>query len=273
MVRTGLMKKILDSLKNLFKKNPTKKYGGLIAFHKLEDFWDSLLPEEREFIRDCYASTLSSGNRNTKHLDDPRVHVTSTQSSSGFLLNYSSRAISRKKYKLADKLLQEAIKRKTNNIDLHFTYNQLIDLCYERRDEGSEWLERCIEYCLKDIKIFPDFKREYLSEERARRVRLVESPFIDDKERQTRIKEVKDIAFDLQIPSFHILATIYEEQGKYEEAIEICKLAINYGLKDSTENGYEERIARLTEKIESLDAEGTKEEVKEEVIEEIKKNQ
>lgn len=66
--------------RNLFKKIPKRKYGGLIAFHNLEDFWDSLLPEEKEFIRDCYASAFSTGNRNPKHLDDPKVQITSTQS-------------------------------------------------------------------------------------------------------------------------------------------------------------------------------------------------
>ncbi|MGI6491493.1 MAG: hypothetical protein ACOX0T_03600 [Pelotomaculum sp.] len=237
--------------RNLFKKIPKRKYGGLIAFHNLEDFWDSLLPEEKEFIRDCYASAFSTGNRNPKHLDDPKVQITSTQSASGFLWGYSSLAISRKNFVLAEKLLIEAIKRKTNNIDLHFTYNQLIDLCYTRIDESPEWLERCIEYCLEDIKIFPDFKKEYLQEERARRSRLADSPFIDDKERKTLFEETENNAFDLQIPSFHRLAIIYENQGKYEEAIDICELAISYGLKDGTQSGYEGRIARLTKKAQS----------------------
>lgn len=227
----------------------SSKYGGLIAFYGLENFWDSLLPEEREFIRECYASSFSSGERTAEHLDSPKVQSTSTQSASGFLWGYAGWAISKKKFELADKLLEEALKRKTNNIDLHFTYNHLIDLCYKRRDEGPEWLERCIKYCLEDIKIFPEFKKEYLEEEKARMLKLANSPFTNKKERKKYLKEAEAVTFNLRVPSFQRLAIIYEKQGKYEEAIEVCQLALNYGLQDSTKGGFENRIERLKKNI------------------------
>jgi len=236
-------------LRNLFQKQPKRKYGGLIAFYNLENFWDSLLPEEREFIRECYASTYSTGERDPRHLDNPKVRISSTQSAAGFLCGYSSWAISRKKFNLADKLLKEAIKRSTNNIDLHFIYNHLIDMCYKRKDESPEWIEQCIKYCLDDIKIFPEFKKEYLDEERARKLKLANSPLIDKKEREKLLDKTENNTFNLQVPSFERLAIIYEKQGRYKEAIEICQLAISHGLKDSTKGGFEGRIERLQKKL------------------------
>ena len=182
---------MLQRLFNKNKKSPFPKYGGLIASLCLEDFWDSLLPEEREFIREYYASSLSSEERKPEHLDSPNIQITTTQSASGFLWGYASWAISKKKFDLAEKLLNEAIKRITNNIDLHFTYNHLIDLCYKRRNESPEWIERCIKYCLEDIKIFPEFKKEYLKKEKERYINLANSPLSSKNERKNTLKKLK----------------------------------------------------------------------------------
>lgn len=230
------------------KKEPLKKYGGLIAFLGLEDFWDSLLPEEQKFIRECYASSFSSGERNPKYLDSPEAHISTTQTASGFLWAYAGWAISKKRFDLAEKLLNEAIKRKTNNIDLHFIYNHLIDLCYKRRNEGPEWIERCIKYCLEDIKIFPEFKKEYLKEEKERYILLANSPLSNKNERRKYLKEAEFITFNLFVPSFQRLAIIYENQGRYAEAIEVCNLALSYGLKDNTKGSFEGRIEKLKKK-------------------------
>ncbi|MEW6663027.1 MAG: hypothetical protein ACOY9Y_02205 [Bacillota bacterium] len=173
--------------KLFFKKNneQQKKYGGIIAALKLEEFWGSLLPEEREFIRECYTSSL--GGPNPKDLDNPKVEISITRSASGFLSNYAGWAINKKRYELSDKLLQEAIRRNENVVDLHFTYNSLIDLCYKRRNESPEWIERCIKYCLEDISIFPEFKEEYLKEEKEKYIKQANSP-LNKSERKKNIK-------------------------------------------------------------------------------------
>ena len=48
-----------------------------------------------------------------------------------------------------------------------------------------------------------------------------------------------------RFPSFQRLAIIYENQGKYEEAIKICELALKLNLKDGTKTGFKGRIKRL----------------------------
>ena len=238
----------------LFSKQPKRKYGGLIAFLGLKEFWDSLLPEERDFIKECYKSSIGDGN--PKHLDSPRANITTTETASGFLTSYAGWAISKKKFDLADKLLKEAIKRKQSATDLHYTYNHLIDLCYKRRNEGPEWLERFINYCLADIEIFPWFKEEYLCEERERLIRAADNPLYTKKEKVSILKKAQNVQFLLNVPSFQRLAIIYEKQGRYKEAIKICQLAINYGLKDDTKGGFEGRIDRLKKKANKKNRQG-----------------
>jgi tetratricopeptide (TPR) repeat protein len=238
---------LLRCLINILGRQSKKKYGGTIAALGLEDFWNSLLSEERDFIRECYDSSL--GSRNAKYLDSPKVNINTTQTASSFLICYAGWAISKKRFDLADKLLDEAIKREENAIDLHYTYNELIDLCYKRREEGPEWLDLCMKQCLEDIELFPKFKEEYLQEERARYIELANSPITTKTERKKYLKEAGNVTFNLRVPSFQRLAIIYEKQGKYKEAIDICKLALSYGLEENTKSGFAGRIEKLEQKL------------------------
>lgn len=227
---------------------PRKKYGGIIIALELEEYWDSLLPEERQFIKECYAS---SNGVNPDNLDSPRSKIAYTsQSVSGFLSNYAGWAISKKRFELADKLLNESVKRNKNVVDLHFTYNYLINLCYKRRNEGPDWIEVCIKYCIEDIKIFPEFKYDYLKQERERLLKHADSPLFNKKERANVLKRANNVSFNLRISSFQQLAIIYEKQGRYKEAIEICNLAKSYELIDTTKGGFDSRIERLKKKLE-----------------------
>jgi hypothetical protein len=48
-----------------------------------------------------------------------------------------------------------------------------------------------------------------------------------------------------RVPTFQHLATVYTEDGNYDQAIEVCKTAIRHGLDDNTKSGFEERITRI----------------------------
>ena len=85
--------------------------------------------------------------------------------------------------------------------------------------------ERTEKYCLEDVRIFPDFAKAY--------------PKVYPNDHVLP-----------RIPSFEILAKIYDKQGKYHELIEICKLALRYKLEDSTKGGFEARIQKAQKKIE-----------------------
>jgi len=228
-------------------KKLRKKYGGKIAFLKLSGFWDSLLPEEREFIRQCSALSLG-GFDDPKYIDSPEVEVSTTQTASSFLWIYADWAIGKKKFELADKLLNESITRSNNAIDLHFTFNHFIKLFYKRRDESPEWIERCIRYCRDDIALFPRFKKEYVKERVELYINLSNSQIYSKAERKKFLEQAKTVTFNLFVPSFQRLAIIFERQGRYQEAIEVCNLALDYGLEDNTKSGYAGRIERLKKK-------------------------
>lgn len=136
------------------------KYGGLIAFYKLENWWDSLTEEERNHIRRWYSSGLSSSSPEgiSRGVDDPAISISTSQTLSGFLNTMSLWAINEHCDEFADNILDESLKNTTNHVDLHFTFNGLIESYYKRRDEGSQWVDKCIEYCLRDIELFPSFR-------------------------------------------------------------------------------------------------------------------
>ena len=123
------------------------------------------------------------------------------------------------------------IERNTNDvISLHFTYNQLIDLYYKQRDEWENALENCKKYCIKSIEHTPKF----LSKDKRDHEKLY------DGERAEYTPPL--------IPSFKRLAIIYEKEKRYGDAIEVCKKALRFNLRDGTKGGFEGRIQRLKKK-------------------------
>lgn len=51
-----------------------------------------------------------------------------------------------------------------------------------------------------------------------------------------------------RVPSFAWLATALEEDGRYDEAIEVCEAAARFDLSDGTKAGYQGRAGRLAKK-------------------------
>ncbi len=126
-----------------------------------------------------------------------------------------------KKYKKAEKLLLKALKTRDDHpIYRHLTYNALIELYYKLRDEREDALDKCIFFCKKDIEFLPSSLKAF-----------------ED-----------DDGLIPRYPSLTRLAIIYEQQGKYEEAISICELALKNGLVDSTKSGFSGRIEKLKKK-------------------------
>jgi len=138
-------------------------------------------------------------------------------------------------------------------IALHFHYLQEIELAYRQR-EIPEMLDICIEYCLKDIELYPQFKEAYL---RQRKRELTRPTYSNERRNEIQRTNAARIAqmerenvLDIRIPSFQRLVMIYEKQGNFEEAIKICELAISYNLHDSTKGGFDGRIEKLQRKME-----------------------
>lgn len=140
----------------------------------------------------------------------------------------------------------------TDLVALHFDYLQIIDLLYRKRKEDTQALEECIEYCKKDIVLYPKFKKAYDEADKQRiKDRIASYKELGyGKEMYGQLeKELKNFKpLNLRIPAFQQLAIIYEQNKEYKKAIEICELALKYDLEDDTKGGFEGRIERIKKK-------------------------
>jgi len=133
-----------------------------------------------------------------------------------------SNKIFSKEYDEAKKLLLKALEAEDDNpIDRHFVYNGLIKLYYKLRDERTDAMEKCIYYCKEDIRQLQKFLKAYE-------------------------KEYGDIP---QCPSVIQLAIIYEKNGEFQKAIDLCNFAIRLRLKDGTKSGFHGRSTKLEKKL------------------------
>lgn len=139
----------------------------------------------------------------------------------------------------------------TNPVTLHFVYNWLIDATYRLRNEHPNWLDWCIEYCKRDIALFPQFRIGWIADERSRYL-MSAAMFLEIGERRDAAEALDEaksrLTFDLLVPSFKQLAIIYEKQERFEQGIEVASAALAYGLRDGTQGGYVGRIDRMKRK-------------------------
>lgn len=133
-----------------------------------------------------------------------------------------------------NELYDKAFKKSEKNIiNRHFYYNNIIEYYYGMRDKQTDALEKCIEYCKKDIEITP----QVLSN-------------MEKDDMWKHYNQDGELVFTPpRFPSFQRLAIIYDNLKEYEEAIKVCKKAIYNGLKDGTKTGFEGRIERLEKKL------------------------
>lgn len=102
-----------------------------------------------------------------------------------------------------------------NAMDQHFA---LLDTLRSEKDT-----QRQKTICISDIALVDQFNREYIRE--------------------------YGKPLPKSYPSFKKLAVIYEKEGNYTEAIEVCRKAIAAGYKqDGTQGGMSARMNKLKEK-------------------------
>ncbi|MBK7626011.1 MAG: hypothetical protein IPJ16_02215 [Bacteroidales bacterium] len=115
----------------------------------------------------------------------------------------------------------KAANTQTNPIDRHFLLQSIVTESYKlRKDE--KYRKICTEFSEKHLQEFPSLA--------------------------PALKE--DMGGSLpRISTFQHYATILTENEEYEKAIEVCQLAISYGLHDGTKAGFEGRISRILNHI------------------------
>ena len=205
--------------KFLFSQKP--KIKGIIGYLGLESFWLSCTPQEQDALTRYHQGGLGAATGSSPIKGDI------SYSSSTKLKYFSAMigwAVSEKNYSLADKIIsagKDLAVSEAELLDAHYFWQEAAECYYKQRDCRTDAINLTIEFCLKDIQMFPKY------------VKLMQ----------------KEFGCIPRVGTFQRLAILYEKAGQYKEAIEICNLAINYGLTDSTKGGYPARLEKLEKKL------------------------
>lgn len=210
---------MLDKIVDLFRSNG-RDVPDLLEVFGLVEWYLDLSEKEQEKLHE-YSTAFGTGGEYNQL--EQSVKGT-TQTAQGYLKGVGSSAVSAKDYAFAEKVLLKALEVDDDNpTDRHFVYNSLIDLYYKQRDDRDDAIGQCIRFCKEDIESIDEFLDAWMAE-------------YDDDEPP-------------RIPAFKRLAIIYEKQGDYEKAIDVCEMAMDRGLDDGTKGGFEGRKQRLQNKM------------------------
>ena len=189
---------------------------GWIAYYGLEDWYLSLSEDTRQKIK-AYSPHPNEVDKGS--------HLGTTQSAQRYLLTIGTYATS-KDPAFAEVMFKYALMARDDNpIDRHFAYNELITLLYKQRENRADAIDLCIKYCIEDIQRIDAFKTA----------------------NEARFHDGLPL-----IPSFDRLRIIYEKQGKYREAIQVCSKAIEVEAWD-IESG-NDQITKLIKKMKKAES-------------------
>ena len=200
------------------KMEEAKRIGkGEIGYYGLEDWWlNKFTEEERNIIRNTYQPMGLGSDSLVKN-----EIQSSSQSKLAFLSGLSSWFKKPEYYPIANKILEktETFVDKTDDIlDLHFFYQNKIQVYYRNRDIDSNALDLAIQACKQQISI---------SKESAKAFK----------------KELKG-----NLPEhvgYRQLAIIRDKQKDYESVIQISKQAKSEGWNGDWDKRIEKAIQKL----------------------------
>ncbi|MDA3799860.1 MAG: TerB N-terminal domain-containing protein [Kiritimatiellae bacterium] len=140
-------------------------------------------------------------------------------------------------------LLNEVSKNQKNPVKRHFSYIQLQDFYYKYRSVDDKYLNKCINFCKLDLDSLSEMNEAYIFKE----IKFAKqfASYSETKILNKEIEEIKENGFVGNIPAFKRLVIIYDKLREFENAIEICNKAIEYG--QSTED-FAKRKEKLMQK-------------------------
>jgi hypothetical protein len=116
--------------------------------------------------------------------------------------------------------MEAATKLKTHPVDRHYLLLQLCSETYKKRSE-PEMRSKFFVYSQQHLAEFSEL-----------------APNLKD--------EFSDSL--PQVPTYQYLTTVLVEDGRFDEAIQVCQEALKYGLDDGTKYGFQGRIDRIQKK-------------------------
>lgn len=195
---------------------------GIIGYLGLQSFWCSCTPEEQESLIRHYQGGFSITpvespiEGNIKYSFSTKLkYLTAT-------LGWT---VYKKNFTLSNKIIdagKELIHGDVNALDVHYFCEQAASCYYKQRKFRPDAVDLTMYFCLRDIELFPEYAKLMQSQ----------YDYVPPK-----------------IMTFQQLAILYEKQGQYQKAIEICDLAMSYGLEDTTQGGYPARVEKLQRKL------------------------
>lgn len=115
------------------------------------------------------------------------------------------------------KRMLNALNIQTNLIDRHFLLMNIVEQTYKKRSD-PQMAQTCAQIAELHLREFP------------------------------QIAPVLREDFDGMLPrvaTFQRYATLLAEGGEFDKAIDVCRLALTYGLDDNTQSGFQGRIHRI----------------------------
>jgi tetratricopeptide (TPR) repeat protein len=190
---------------------------GIIGFYGLSDWWFTEFTEaERRYIERKY-SPMGTGD-NAKPLTHGKI-LESTGRASQLLWGLATWFKKPTDFRIAERILKKAEEAALDPVDLHYTYQQMIQVYYRAREIEPKALDNANDACKKQVHISSQVSEKMKSEYPS-----------------------------LKLPShvgYKQLAIILEKQKNYAEAIQLLKQAQDQGWKGD----WEERIARCEKKL------------------------
>lgn len=197
------------------------KIEGELGYFRLVDWWiATFTQEERSYIETIYQPLGSEPN--SKPLTHGQVTAHSG-TATGLLSGLATWFRKPGDYLIACKVLQKAEKLGNLNVlDLHFTYQAMIEIHYRMRNDDETAFDRAVDACEKQILLAPKAAKAFMRD-----------PYMPNLPAHVGYKQ---------------LAIIREKQKDYDGAIQLCCRAKEQGW----DGDWEKRIERYTAKASKM---------------------
>lgn len=200
-------------------KSKERVYGE-IGYYQLTDWWFNIFDKkERKYITSVY-QPLGFGKNSLVHGEIYK----SSQSRLSFLSALAAWFNKPRDFKIAKKIIEKAeeyVPEAKNVLDIHFHYQNKLEIYYRNRETGEGALDKAISACEQQISISEQavdaFKQEYSEEHLPKH------------------------------KGYEQLAIIREKQGDYKSVIEICQNALGQGWTGNWGKRIEKAKKRLVE--------------------------
>jgi len=123
-------------------------------------------------------------------------------------------------------LMLAALDTPTHPVDRHFLLQSIVAITYKERKRNPQMRQRCEQVARMHLTEFPDLVTPLLAQN----------------------KDSRGRGFLPRVSTFQHLATLLTEDNRFDEALQVCELALKYDLHDNTQGGFEKRIERIRKK-------------------------